>query len=486
MGKCMLPCVFRHTLRAKTAPPGCLEAVKARLANCCDLIPPETFEVQRHIAEGDASLTLMDVALGIVARLVDLPDANAEELAFVSECLKADRSKTVLPCALIARQNSGDGIGNFLLSTYGDSPKSVVSHAVRGRSHSEDEEAAVSCWPDASLNKGITLELEELFDAQFDTWSFDTFELSRLTHRRPLLFTGWESLRRNACFSDFNIAPAKAQCFLRRIESGYGNDLAIPYHNNLHAADVTQSVHALLGDIGFSAYLDAFSCLTLLLSAMVHDLGHDGRNNTFHANMQDDLALTYNDTSVLENYHVSRAFKLLSNEPDANLLSGLDKEQFACARKQMIEAVLGTDMAHHFSKLSSFKTFVQQLDSDPNSWRAEPEATASLRVMLLHAADISGPTKPVELSDQWAALLTQEFFMQGEEEHRLGMPVSPLCDQRTVKFASSQVGFIKFIVQPTFEALAEVVPQVEVAILEQVHANTALWEERKSRDEEHR
>jgi len=213
-------------------------------------------------------------------------------------------------------------------------------------------------------------------------------------------------------------------------------------------------------------------------------MGHDGRNNAFHASMQDEMALTYNDCSILENYHISQAFRLMHSEPEADVLSSLDKERFTCARKQMIEAVLGTDMAHHFAKVGNFKKFVQTLDRDPDSWAQNAEAMASLRVMILHAADISGPTKKPVLADQWASLLSQEFFAQGDEEKRLHMAVSPLCDRDMVKFASSQVSFIRFIVQPTFEVLGEVVPRVEAAILAQVHANTALWEERKAKDEE--
>mmetsp|Transcript_50869 Transcript_50869/g.147680 ORF Transcript_50869/g.147680 Transcript_50869/m.147680 type:complete len:488 (+) Transcript_50869:158-1621(+) len=485
MGRCMLPGIERHRLRAKTAPPGCWPALKAKLASHCDLRPPETLEVQRQLAVGGSSVTLMDVAVGVVERLMNFPGCDPDELNFVCDCLKADRSKTALPCGLVTRQDSTDGIGRLLLSTYGDTPKSAVSHSIHMTPQSDDEEGeTVSSWPVACLNKVVALELEELFDASFDEWSFDSFELSRLTHCRPLQFTGWEALRRNSFFSKFDIAPEKAQCFLRRVELGYGSEQAIPYHNNVHAADVTQSVHALLCDIGLSACLDPFSCFTLLLSAAIHDMGHDGRNNSFHTSMQDDLALTYNDCSILENYHASQAFRLLSGEPEANLLSSLGRERLACARKQMIEAVLGTDMAHHFSKVGAFKEFVEKLDDDPKSWLENAEAMASLRVMILHAADISGPAKTLDLADRWAALLSQELFAQGDEEKRLQVPVSPLCNRETTKFAGSQVSFIRFIVQPTFQVLGRVAPRVEEAILDRVNANIDLWEERKTKDEE--
>ncbi len=41
----------------------------------------------------------------------------------------------------------------------------------------------------------------------------------------------------------FNIPPKKLLNFLNSIEDHYQN---VPYHNKIHAADVTQSVHVLL------------------------------------------------------------------------------------------------------------------------------------------------------------------------------------------------------------------------------------------------
>merc|ERR1719464_134848 len=248
-------------------------------------------------------------------------------------------------------------------------------------------EATMRC-PSASLADAAAHELTQLLEEGFDTWAFDTFKLARITGGQPVRFAGWEAMRRNGFFTQYAIDPDKAQRFLKGAESMYETPENVPYHNNLHAADVTQAVHALLGDIGFRPFFDQLSSLTLVLSAVIHDMGHDGHSNNFHINMQDDLAVTYNDRSVLENFHVSQAFRLLASE-DSNVLEGLEKEQATCARKQMIEEVLGTDMAHHFSKLGSFKNILQKLPLDPSIWCEDPEALAAFRVMALHAADIS-------------------------------------------------------------------------------------------------
>jgi len=484
------PLANRHSLRARTAPPG-LQALKLQAAPQAQLQLPESPAVQRQLAESSPAATHLDVALGILERLSAVPGNDLEELLFLRGCLKVERSQLALPCSRAAARDlegslhSGcgtpasqvsDGAYAFQLSDPEEDEAAVAIY--------QDHEEVVSRWPAAGLDSAVALELEELFQAGFDTWAFDSFSLARLTAGRPLQFAGWEALRRSHLFADFNLEPSKVKCFLRHAESKYGSAAAIPYHNSMHAADVTQSVHALLGDVGFSAYLDPLSCLTLVLGAVIHDMGHDGRSNVFHVNAGDQLALTYNDTSVLENYHASLAFKLLAEEPEANLLSGFEREQFARLRKQMVDAVLSTDMAQHFNKLGSLKSFEQRLNSHPDAWRGDAEAAASLRSLVLHAADISNPAKPARLADQWLELLTQEFFQQGDEEKHRRMPVSMLCDRDATRSASSQLGFIRFVVQPTFELLAGVVPRVETVVLTELHVNADLWAQRQAEEEE--
>ena len=45
--------------------------------------------------------------------------------------------------------------------------------------------------------------------------------------------------------------------------------------------------------------------LALLLAALGHDAGHRGRTNAFEVATLSDLALRYNDASVLENHHAA-------------------------------------------------------------------------------------------------------------------------------------------------------------------------------------
>jgi len=219
-----------------------------------------------------------------------------------------------------------------------------------------------------------------------------------------------------------------------------------------------------------------------VLSAVVHDLGHDGRNNTFHINAQDDLALTYNDRSVLENHHVSNMFRLLSQNPDANFLQSMPKEQCTIVRKEVIDMVLGTDMTQHFAELGRFKEYISKHGCNPSGWEAEDEATGTLRMLVLHASDISNPAKTFRLSFEWATRVLNECFLQGDEELRLKLPVSPLCDRFSTSLPKSQMGFIDFIVKPTFEALGQLVSKVSETCIEQLELNRATWESRQNSD----
>jgi len=457
-----------------------------------ELALPDTPEVRELCAHAGPMVTFLDVALGIVSRLIELPGTHPAELSFLRGCLRAGSTETSVPCGLIqpSRNVKHFGVEEFLLNTYSNSAYTpsasgrsrATLRTVRSKSTlSEEEELNSDVDEEVDGHDamkvedwlGLSPEATVLLDAEFDTWGFDMFTLAKLT-QRPLEIAGWEAMRRGGLFAELPIQRARARHFFELVESKYADAQCVPYHNNIHAADVTQSVHALLCDMGLDSYFDSIGRLALVLGAIVHDMGHDGRSNAFHINSCDGLALTYNDRSVLENYHVSMAFRLLMGEADANLLSAFGKEQVARVRKEVIDIVLGTDMANHFNSLSTFKGLVDRLDEG-----RDVSALSSLQSLVLHAADISTPSKPIAISDRWTGLLQCEFFLQGDEEKRLKLPVSPLCDRDTVNFARSQVAFIQFIVQPVFAALADLAPRVESIILTELSANSVVWNRRK-------
>lgn len=55
--------------------------------------------------------------------------------------------------------------------------------------------------------------------------------------------------------------------------------------------------------------------------------------------------------------------------------------------------------------------------------------------VALHACDISTSLRPYEISAQWADLLFDEFFNQGDMEKAQQLDVSMMCDRTTTNIA---------------------------------------------------
>uniref|UniRef100_A0A4W5N4C5 PDEase domain-containing protein n=1 Tax=Hucho hucho TaxID=62062 RepID=A0A4W5N4C5_9TELE len=55
---------------------------------------------------------------------------------------------------------------------------------------------------------------------------------------------------------------------------------------------------------------------------------------------------------------------------------------------------------------------------------------------------------------------------EGDREAELGLPFSPLCDRNSTLVAESQIGFIDFIVDPTFSLLTDVAEKIVIPLVE--------------------
>ena len=58
---------------------------------------------------------------------------------------------------------------------------------------------------------------------------------------------------------------------------------------------------------------------------------------------------------------------------------------------------------------------------------------------MVHCADLSNPTKALEIYKKWLDRLMQEFFRQGDMERDRGLEISPMCDKITATIEKSQV-----------------------------------------------
>ena len=60
---------------------------------------------------------------------------------------------------------------------------------------------------------------------------------------------------------------------LQDIERAYNNN---PYHNNIHAADVTQTLGCFLANDQFAQKLTDLEIASMIFATCIHDVGHPG------------------------------------------------------------------------------------------------------------------------------------------------------------------------------------------------------------------
>ena len=188
-----------------------------------------------------------------------------------------------------------------------------------------------------------------------DEWNFEIFDFEKNSSGKPLLYMFYYALSRHGLVEAFEIDLECLSRFLLSLEKTYHKKN--PYHNSTHAADVVQTVNAILKRAIFKDSLSPLHKLAALFAAAIHDCDHPGVNNHFLIRTKSPLATMYNDRSVLENHHVSVGFSLLY-EKSHNFLDKLSEEEHSMFRALVIDLVLATDFAQHFALLSDFSAKV--------------------------------------------------------------------------------------------------------------------------------
>ena len=115
----------------------------------------------------------------------------------------------------------------------------------------------------------------------------------------PLIFSFF--LQSRDLFKSFQIVPQTLLNFLTTLENHYLK--SVPYHNNLHAADVTQSIHVLLNSPALEVLMSLFflqeyfikhcmlqnvftplEIMAAVFASSIHDVDHPGLTNQYLIN----------------------------------------------------------------------------------------------------------------------------------------------------------------------------------------------------------
>eukprot|EP00444_Apocalathium_aciculiferum_P038495 CAMPEP_0183486286 /NCGR_PEP_ID=MMETSP0370-20130417/179856_1 /TAXON_ID=268820 /ORGANISM="Peridinium aciculiferum, Strain PAER-2" /LENGTH=539 /DNA_ID=CAMNT_0025679597 /DNA_START=17 /DNA_END=1636 /DNA_ORIENTATION=- len=293
-------------------------------------------------------------------------------------------------------------------------------------------------------------------DLKIGEWDFNAIEVDQQRHGHVLQVVGFELLR------PFIFFPTETlTAFLEKVESRY--DASNPYHSHIHAADMCNSFFYLVTKCGLwrKCELPEVCHAAMLIAALGHDIGHFGRTNMFLITERHELAITYNDRSIMESFHASSLVRCTEEAKDGvKLFQQCSAEQVVKARQLMIALILSTDTHKHLDDLAAFRFRLGADNFDPASEANDQLATFS---MLFRCADIGHSAKPFEIHDVWSRRVTEEFHLQGDEELRRGLQVSPLCGRLNFKLPASQSGFLIFICLPTWREIARLEEILHVA-----------------------
>lgn len=281
----------------------------------------------------------------------------------------------------------------------------------------------------------------------------------------------------------FQMPGVKLNAWAQAIGKQYSD---APYHNWRHAFDVFQLSFLVLTDGGAADYFNRQDCFSIMIAAIAHDVGHAGSNNVFQVKARTALANMYNDKSPLENMHASLLFETL-RKPDSNFLELLPSADFENVRTKIIDTILETDPSHHFPYVEKLKARMNKgpiskekdvPEGDEDARKTNKDDRSLLLQGFVHMWDIGNGLRPWGVYKNLVASLEEEFFIQGDKEKQMGLPVTMMMDREKDRLAAGQGFFLGTLVLPLFDLYAKVMKEDLVEICRSnMEFNKKRWQD---------
>ena len=317
----------------------------------------------------------------------------------------------------------------------------------------------------------------EVTDPKFDIFSY----LSQVKDDKIVFKNIAKAILKN--FNDWESFFPKDSMnqFLDTLAAGYegyskdsNHEVTNYYHTILHAADVMQTVFVFILQSGSKSIIGVdttaetmdkssdrqidLDYLTLIIAAAGHDYKHMGRDNKFYGN---DSVKDYDIKPILkefdyqlEPYHAKMTLQLINDVGLLKLLTDKEQERFKELIKQFIEGTNGVNNAKEGSFLKEHKDEIRSTEFEVPKDHDETKKMAM--TAMLHAADISNPTKATEIYVEWSNRVNQEFCSQHLEEISLAEKwTNYKCVNNVNDFANGQKGFFKFVVNQFYPSFCE-------------------------------
>ena len=266
------------------------------------------------------------------------------------------------------------------------------------------------CNPDEELHPidleklpSLEPEKEEVLSRALGSWAFSGHDYSE----DELIQAAFLMLQHALAVPELDkwrLSAAGLRTFLLASRAAYNG--FVNYHNFRHVIDVMQAIFYFLIQIGtippfpalsvqpganrpispIAALLKPFDALTLLITAIGHDVGHPGVNNAFLVALNAPLAQLYNDKSVLEAFHCAAYSQILRRYWKAAF-------EDIPMRGLMINSILATDMGMHFNYMKELGNLQSKVYHNNGTDGWSPQVLDDYRILtcalLVKCADIS-------------------------------------------------------------------------------------------------
>ena len=266
------------------------------------------------------------------------------------------------------------------------------------------------CNPDEDLHQidlrklpALESRKEEALSRALGSWAFSGHDYSddELIHAAFLMLQHALTIPE---LDKWRLSAADLRTFLMASRAAYNS--FVNYHNFRHVVDVMQAIFHFLIQLGtlppfpassvhsnanrrtspVAALLKPFDALTLLITAIGHDVGHPGVNNAFLVALNAPLAQLYNDKSVLEAFHCAAYSQILRRYWKAAF-------EDIPMRGLMINSILATDMGLHFNYMKELGNLQAKVYHNKGTDGWSPQVLDDYRILicalLVKCADIS-------------------------------------------------------------------------------------------------
>lgn len=290
-------------------------------------------------------------------------------------------------------------LGNNDNKPYAYLREAMVSGLMKGICNPDEELHPID------LNKPPSLEprKEEALSRALGSWAFSGHDYSEdeLIHAAFLMLQHALTIPQ---LDKWRLSADDLRTFLMASRAAYNG--FVNYHNFRHVVDVMQAIFYFLVQIGtlppfptssvqpgpnrhispIAALLRPFDALTLLITAIGHDVGHPGVNNAFLVALNAPLAQLYNDKSVLEAFHCAAYSQILRRYWKAAF-------EDIPMRGLMINSILATDMGMHFNYMKELGNLQSKVHHNNGTDGWSPQVLDDYRILtcalLVKCADIS-------------------------------------------------------------------------------------------------